>query len=219
VDRASKPKANDTIKVGQSGLSVGNGLGWVGFIIQRMFEAYSDCLQPFNQPSIIIIDEIDQLLSVKWQQKILAVLANKFFPNTQWIVSSHSPIVVTDLEQAQVVKLHEENNQLVAETNQVDLWLWKYDDIVRNLFELPTKPPKFQEQELRGSIKAIDAIAIDKRSEEERQTLEKLHTYLAKVQQSRASVDALYAQQQNLHQREQELSQLIAQLSAQKGQG
>jgi predicted ATPase len=189
-------------------------MGWVGYIIQRMFEAYNDCLQPFNQPGIIIIDEIDQLLSVKWQQQILTVLSKVFFPNTQWIVSSHSPMVVTDLDQAQVIQLHEVGDELVAEANQVDLWMWKYDDIVRNLFEVPSQQPKFQEQELLQSIKIIEAIAIDKRSESEQQTLEKLHTYLAKVQQSRAAVDTLYEQQQNLHQREQELTKLIAQLAA-----
>ncbi len=186
-------------------------MGWIGFIIQRMFEAYADALLPLQQPAIIIIDEIDQLLHVKWQQKIINILSKKFFPNTQWIITTHSPIVVTGLDQGQVIQLHQNDaGQLVAEENTVDLWLWQYGDVIRQLFELPTEPPVSQEQQL---IKKISTLGKIERTDTQQQELEKLEMRLEKLQKSRAFVDKLYAEQQKLREREKELSELIQQLS------
>ncbi|MFT4925300.1 MAG: putative ATPase/transcriptional regulator with XRE-family HTH domain [Phenylobacterium sp.] len=97
-------------------------MGWIGYILQRMFEAYPNALQPLQQPAIILIDEIDQLLHIKWQQKILEVLAKQFFPQTQWIITTHSPMVLNGLEQDQVRQLHERGGKLVADPSPTELW-------------------------------------------------------------------------------------------------
>jgi len=186
-------------------------MGWVGYIIQRMFEAYNQTLQPLNQPAIIIIDEIDQLLHIKWQRKIITVLGDLFFPNTQWIITTHSPMVVMNLDQKQVIQLHEVNGQLIAESNQVDLWSWQYGDIIRCLFDIPTEKPKEQENLLRQSLKEIENLP------NKQQEYDKLTTRLEKVQQSKAFVDEIYAEQQKLHQREQELVTLIQKLKQDSG--
>jgi predicted ATPase/transcriptional regulator with XRE-family HTH domain len=192
-------------------------MGWLGFIIQRMFEAYADALLPLQQPAIIIIDEIDQLLHVKWQQKLLNILSKQFFPNTQWIITTHSPIVVTGLDQGQVVQLHQNDaGKLVAEENTVDLWLWQYGDVIRQLFELPTKQPEVQEQQIVKEIEAVRERLDTKRSDTRQQNLEeleKLEMRLDRLRKSRAFVDKLYAEQQKLRKREKELSDLIQQLS------
>ena len=49
-----------------------------------------------NQPALLLIDEIDTYLHPKWQKNILRVLAEKF-PNTQIIVTTHSPLVASHL--------------------------------------------------------------------------------------------------------------------------
>lgn len=188
-------------------------MGWVGFIIQRMFEAYSDTLQPLQQPAIIIIDEIDQLLHVKWQQKILKVLVKEFFPNTQWIVTTHSPMVVTGLDQGQVIQLHQRDGKLIAEANIVDLWLWQYGDIVRYLFEVSPENPRVQEQQLIQEIDEIKALPITDQTITQQHALAKLEMQLDKVQKSRAFIDELYAEQQKLRAKEQELAALIEHLS------
>ncbi|MCI5224922.1 MAG: hypothetical protein D3924_20195 [Candidatus Electrothrix sp. AR4] len=189
-------------------------MGWLGFIIQRMFEAYADALLPLQQPAIVIIDEIDQLLHVKWQQKLLNILSKQFFPNTQWIITTHSPIVVAGLDQGQVVQLHQNDaGKLVAEENTVDLWLWQYGDVIRQLFELTTKQPEVQEQQLVKKIKDARERLDIKQSDTRQQELEKLEMRLDRLRTSRAFVDKLYAEQQKLREREKELSDLIQQLS------
>ncbi|MEY8215335.1 MAG: AAA family ATPase [Colwellia sp.] len=188
-------------------------MGWVGYIVQRMFEAYGDVFQPLNQHAIIIIDEIDQLLHVKWQQKIINTLSKEFFPNTQWIVTTHSPMVISGLDESQVLQLHQLEGVLVAEPNTVDLWLWQFDDIVRFLFDVSPDDNQFHERKLVGEINLIKAMDSTKKTESKLNELEKLEGQLIRIQKSRAFVDEIYAEQLKLKEKEQELSILIEQLS------
>lgn len=190
-------------------------MGWVGYIVQRVFEAYSGLSNPLLQPAIIIIDEIDQLLHVKWQQNILSVLT-EFFPKTQWIITTHSPMVITGLDQGKVVQLHQnEEGKYIAEKNTVDLWLWQYGDVVRYLFEVSPKKlaTEQQEQKLKEKISALKQLST--LTFEQQQDLPRLEMQLERVQKSRAFVDELYAQQQKLQAKEQELALLITSLSQQ----
>jgi predicted ATPase/transcriptional regulator with XRE-family HTH domain len=187
-------------------------MGWIGFIIQRMIESNEMHPLPLRQPSIVIIDEIDQLLSIKWQQNILSIL-REFFPNTQWIISTHSPMVLTDLDKHQVIQLHERNGKIVAETNEVDLWMWQYGDIIRRYFEISTTPPKYQETliiEQINSIKQLDKTSANVSE------LDKLEERLKKVKDSAAAVDKFESQLQSLKKREEQLVTLMEQLKSDK---
>lgn len=69
-----------------------NVFAWVGHIMRRMAES-KDYAPDFNeQAAIILIDEIDTYLHPKWQRTILKTLLDNF-PNTQFIISTHSPLV------------------------------------------------------------------------------------------------------------------------------
>ncbi|MBZ5594763.1 MAG: AAA family ATPase [Acidobacteriia bacterium] len=52
-------------------------------------------------PAIVIIDEVDAHLHPSWQQKIMAMLTGRF-PNVQFIVSAHSPIIVAGCDKGEV---------------------------------------------------------------------------------------------------------------------
>jgi predicted ATPase/transcriptional regulator with XRE-family HTH domain len=182
-------------------------MGWVGFIIQRMIEVNALNPSPLGQPSIIIIDEIDQLLSVKWQYKIISIL-REFFPKIQWIISTHSPIILTDLDRKQIVKLHEFNGNVITETNEVDLWMWEYGDIIRRYFEINTIPPKYQEETL---IKEIESNKKKNVSDNDSKT-KLLEDRLEKVKASAAAIDKYEKQLQSLKNKEQQLDVLIKKL-------
>jgi predicted ATP-binding protein involved in virulence len=74
---------------------------WIGYIVKRLYEIQGNILQPNGQPyqnlidipAIVLIDEIDTYLHISVQQKILAVLVEKF-PNIQFIVTTHSPYTI-----------------------------------------------------------------------------------------------------------------------------
>lgn len=64
-------------------------------------------LQPVNgylKPGIAIIDEIETHLHVELQQKIMPFLI-ELFPNIQFIVTSHSPFVLSSVENAKILDL------------------------------------------------------------------------------------------------------------------
>jgi energy-coupling factor transporter ATP-binding protein EcfA2 len=186
-------------------------MGWVGSIIQRMFEAYGNTLQPLHCPAIILIDEIDQLLHVKWQQRILNVLANEFFPNTQWIITTHSPMVVTGLNEHQVIQLRKEQDKLIAEPNAVDLWMWQYGDIVSRLFEVMPEPPQANIDYLEQQIEQLAQSPYKNQSQ-----LTKLNDRLARAIKSREQADELFRESQKLRKQQDTLATLIKQLNQPK---
>jgi len=73
-----------------------NVFAWIGHFIKRLAEANEYATDFMNKSAILLIDEIDTYLHPKWQKNILRVLAEKF-PNTQIIVTTHSPLVASHL--------------------------------------------------------------------------------------------------------------------------
>ena len=56
---------------------------------------------PWSAPGIILIDEIDLHLHPSWQQRVIQDLRNAF-PNTQIIVTTHSPQVLTTVHRESI---------------------------------------------------------------------------------------------------------------------
>lgn len=61
---------------------------------------------------IVMIDEIDLHLHPAWQQKVLGQLT-KAFPNIQFVITTHSPIVLGSVKQGQVILLEGQTARVV----------------------------------------------------------------------------------------------------------
>ena len=59
-----------------------------------------------NQTGIVIIDEIDAHLHPKWQWRVIDSL-KKCFPKVQFIIATHSPIVIASSKDARIIDLEE----------------------------------------------------------------------------------------------------------------
>lgn len=80
-------------------------IAMVADIASRMAEANPDMDNPLDSPGIVLIDEIDLHLHPRWQQQILRQL-KETFRNVQFVVSTHSPIVLLGaLDIVQIVRL------------------------------------------------------------------------------------------------------------------
>ena len=80
-------------------------IAMVADIASRMAEANPDMENPLDSPGIVLIDEIDLHLHPRWQQCILRQL-KETFRNVQFVVSTHSPIVLLGaLDIVQIVRL------------------------------------------------------------------------------------------------------------------
>jgi predicted ATP-binding protein involved in virulence len=70
----------------------------------------SNAVIEYSQPAIVLIDEIETHLHIELQKRALPFLT-RMFPNVQFIVTTHSPFVITSLSNAVVYDL-EKNEQL-----------------------------------------------------------------------------------------------------------
>nr|MCU0341435.1 AAA family ATPase [Spirosomataceae bacterium] len=67
-------------------------LALVGDMIWRMLEAFPDSDNPLNEEGVVLIDELDIHLHPIWQ-RFIAQYLRKQFPNVQFIVATHSPLI------------------------------------------------------------------------------------------------------------------------------
>lgn len=77
------------------GLSLGyrTMVSWMVDLTARMIERYSDSEDPLAGPAVVLVDEIDLHMHPSWQRRIMGYLSERF-PNTQFIVTAHSPLIV-----------------------------------------------------------------------------------------------------------------------------
>lgn len=68
---------------------------------RRLAQANPAWKNPLEAPGILLIDELELHLHPTWQQQIIPNL-RRVFPNTQLIVSTHSPQVLTTVDREQI---------------------------------------------------------------------------------------------------------------------
>ena len=89
------------------GLSQGmaSTIGWVGTLLQRMYEIYPESPNPEHERALVIVDEIDAHLHPAWQRALVG-LVTKHFKAVQMIATTHSPLVVAGLRAEDILIAH-----------------------------------------------------------------------------------------------------------------
>ena len=114
-------------------------MAWVLDLVRRMVERYPDSKNPLEEPAIVLVDEIDLHLHPEWQRKIIAHLT-KYFPNTQFIVTAHSPLIVQSAENINVVILRKEGDHtLIEQPKMRNFRGWTVEEILSDLMDLDGK--------------------------------------------------------------------------------
>ncbi|MEH5669184.1 AAA family ATPase [Enterobacter cloacae] len=85
----------------------------------------------------VLIDEIDAHLHPSWQTKIKKVLENTF-PNIQFIVTTHSPHVISSGDENEVLILSNKDGELSAKVVSTSLEFWKTDNIYHDIMSFET---------------------------------------------------------------------------------
>lgn len=86
-------------------------------------------IPPSELTGIIIIDEIDAHLHVSLQRKILPFLTDSF-PSIQYIVTTHSPFVLTSVDNAVIFDVS--TCQILT-----DLSMYSYESVAEGLLGVP----------------------------------------------------------------------------------
>ncbi len=76
--------------------------GWLGDLLFHVCETCPPGKKLKENKGIVMVDEIDLHLHPQWQMTVLQTLA-KEFPNIQFIVTSHSPLIVGSLEWMNII--------------------------------------------------------------------------------------------------------------------
>lgn len=135
-------------------------------LILRM-ESYNR--NAYDAKGIVIIDELENHLHIGLQKKILPFLT-EFFPNLQFIVSTHSPFVINSIENAVIYDL--EKRQRVENLSAIG-----YEGIVEGYFDINQYSERIKSQLERYNVLA----QIQNKSEEQEEEAFKLRRYLRSI--------------------------------------
>lgn len=153
------------------GLGYRTAIAWMVDLAVRLFRRYPDSEDPLAEPAIVLVDEIDLHLHPKWQRTIMDFLTERF-PNTQFIVTAHSPLVVQAAKDANIVLLRREGDRVVIDNNPEIVDNWRVDQVLTSVFELPTARPADLEPLLTRRQELLSKPRLSKADKAELQELE-----------------------------------------------
>jgi predicted ATP-binding protein involved in virulence len=103
-------KNDETLDVAQLSQGEKSLMALVGDIARRLAMLNPDAENPLHGEGVVMIDEIDMHLHPQWARTIIERLT-KTFPNCQFILTTHSPLVISDYKNVLVYSL--ENGELI----------------------------------------------------------------------------------------------------------
>ncbi len=121
-------------------------IAWMVDLAAHLFQRYPNSPNPIAEPAVVLIDEIDLHLHPKWQRTIMSYLSERF-TNTQFIVTAHSPLIVQAAENANIVVLKREGDEVHIHQHKDAVRGWRIDQILNSdLFEgIGARSPRIQE--------------------------------------------------------------------------
>lgn len=93
---------------------------------------------------IVLIDEVDKHLHPKWQWNVLSALQDTF-PNVQFIITTHAPIVISSCKNASILTI--ESEQLAKPLDTV--YGYGIEDVIRHAQGSPASIPELRDLYLR----------------------------------------------------------------------
>jgi hypothetical protein len=123
---------------------------------------------------LVLIDEIDQHLHPELQTQVVTELT-RTFPNSQFVVTTHSPLVALGAHPSQLVVLHRDAAGIVAAADRVpDFRSYSPEDVLTDdrLFNVDAQNPEFAG--LLESYHKMADVPPEDRSERETEELRKV---------------------------------------------
>jgi hypothetical protein len=122
-------------------------IGWVVDLASRLFANFPESNDPLSEPAIVLVDEIDLHLHPCWQRQVMSFLTERF-PNIQFIVTAHSPLIVQAASSvnANLALLRRDGDHVVIDNDVDQIRNWRIDQILTSeLFGLETaRPPEVE---------------------------------------------------------------------------
>jgi predicted ATP-binding protein involved in virulence len=133
-------------------------LAMVSDLARRLAIANPGLADPLQGEGIILIDEIELHFHPQWQRGILPTLSSTF-PNCQFIVSTHSPQIVSDVQPDAIYLLQQTPTGLTA-SHAVSSYGRDSNQILEDLMGVPDRPMHIKSQ-LQQLFRLIDDGNLD----------------------------------------------------------
>ena len=162
------------VPLSELGLGYRSTIAWVVDFASRLFEHYPDSANPLAEPAVCLVDEIDLHLHPTWQRSIMTYLSERF-PNTQFIVTAHSPLIVQAAsEDANIALLRREGDHVVIDQSFTGIRGWRIDQLLTSdLFGLETARPPQYEAAIKERTKILGKSRLTKKDKARLGELEK----------------------------------------------
>lgn len=168
-------------KVSASALSDGyrSIIALIGDLIWRLMHCYPNSDNPLLETGVVLIDELAIHLHPKWQRQIAGDLQGTF-PNLQFIVTTHSPLIASGAGEHAVTYQLELDERGKTQIEQIeDIYAWSVDRSLQSeAFDLesPFSP------NIADKIKEYYAlIGISKRNKEQEARLQEIRPVIRKA--------------------------------------
>jgi predicted ATP-binding protein involved in virulence len=117
--RMTVEKHGKTLDVAQLSQGEKSLMALVGDIARRLAMMNPSLENPLDGKGIILIDEIDLHLHPQWQRGIIQRLRNSF-PNCQFLLTTHSPLVISDAKDVRCYVLNDSQFTLLENLYGLD---------------------------------------------------------------------------------------------------
>lgn len=139
----------------------------ISIVTELLLRMEAHDVKSYDLEGVVLIDEIETHLHVDLQKKILPFITD-FFPKIQFIVSTHSPFVLSSLSNATICDLE-------TRTITSDLSGYSYDALIESYF----RADKYSE-EIKSKIFEFEhLVSIQERTNEQNDKLRFLRNYFA----------------------------------------
>lgn len=113
-------------------------LAMVGDLARRMAIANPEPNDPLDGEGVVLVDEIDLHLHPGWQRHVISEL-KETFPNCQFLLSTHSPQIVSHVDR-QCVWLLEKSEAGVSASHPADSFGQTAGRILEDVMDVPARP-------------------------------------------------------------------------------
>ncbi|NEQ72054.1 MAG: AAA family ATPase [Okeania sp. SIO2C9] len=133
-------------------------LALVGDLARRLAIANPSLGDPLTASSVVLIDEIEQHLHPAWQRQVIPKLTETF-PNCQFIITTHSPQVVSQIKPNSVYILEKIDDNVILKHPSSSFGR-DSNRILEDLMKVPERPQQIKEK-LMELFRLIDSGNLD----------------------------------------------------------
>ncbi len=133
-------------------------LAMVGDLARRLAIANPSLPDPLQGSGVVLIDEIELHLHPKWQREIIPALT-RTFPNCQFIVTTHSPQVISQVKPEGIYILEKTDEGVVAKRPESSFGR-DSNRILEDLMGVPARPQEIKDR-LHELFRLIDQGNLD----------------------------------------------------------